>query len=130
MHPAAAAPAAAQVALNPASGPAGSAVKVSGTGFKAATTGTVIVGSATFGFRTSATGSFSTGITIPATAAGSITVTAKTAAWNTDLVSYLAAQPDVMGFVWFHLQKEADWRINSSESSAAALRNALLARRS
>jgi beta-mannanase len=52
------------------------------------------------------------------------------AAWNTSLVAYLAAQPDVMGFVWFHLQKEADWRINSSASSASALSAALLARRS
>ncbi|WP_397428260.1 glycosyl hydrolase [Pseudarthrobacter sp. BRE9] len=52
------------------------------------------------------------------------------AAWNTDLVSFLAAQPDVMGFVWFHLQKETDWRINSSDSSASAFRSALLARRS
>ena len=52
------------------------------------------------------------------------------AAWNTDLVSYLAAQPDVMGFVWFHFQKETDWRINSSASSASALSSALLARRS
>lgn len=52
------------------------------------------------------------------------------AMWNTDLVSYLAAQPDVMGFVWFHLRKEADWRINSSESSASAFKAALLARRS
>ncbi|WP_285241428.1 glycoside hydrolase family 26 protein [Arthrobacter sp. G.S.26] len=52
------------------------------------------------------------------------------AAWNRDLVAYLASQPDVMGFVWFHLQKEADWRINSSESSATALKAALVARRS
>ncbi|WP_458782332.1 glycosyl hydrolase [Arthrobacter sp. D3-16] len=51
------------------------------------------------------------------------------AAWNTQLVSYLAAQPDVMGFVWFHIQKEADWRINSSATSAAAFKNALQARR-
>ena len=52
------------------------------------------------------------------------------AAWNTDLVSYLAAQPDVMGFVWFHMQKETDWRINSSDSSASAFKSALSARRS
>jgi beta-mannanase len=52
------------------------------------------------------------------------------AAWSAGLVSYLAAQPDVMGFVWFHLQKEADWRINTSTSSAFALNAALLARRS
>ncbi|HEY8753408.1 MAG TPA: glycosyl hydrolase [Arthrobacter sp.] len=51
------------------------------------------------------------------------------AAWNTDLVSYLAAQPDVMGFVWFNLQKETDWRINSSASSASAFKTALQARR-
>lgn len=51
------------------------------------------------------------------------------AAWNTQLVSYLAAQPDVMGFVWFHIQKETDWRINSSATSAAALKNALQVRR-
>lgn len=51
------------------------------------------------------------------------------AAWNTDLVSYLAAQPDVAGFVWFHLQKEVDWRINSSDASAAAFKSALAARR-
>lgn len=51
------------------------------------------------------------------------------AGWNTSLVSYLAAQPDVTGFVWFHLQKETDWRINSSASSAAAFKNALQARR-
>ena len=51
------------------------------------------------------------------------------AAWNTDLISYLAAQPDVEGFVWFHMQKEADWRINSSDASAAAFKSALAARR-
>jgi hypothetical protein len=51
------------------------------------------------------------------------------AAWNTDLISYLAAQPDVMGFVWFHMQKEADWRINSSDASAAAFKSGLAARR-
>jgi hypothetical protein len=50
------------------------------------------------------------------------------AVWNTDLVSYLAAQPDVMGFVWFHIQKEADWRINSSATSASAFKTALQAR--
>jgi hypothetical protein len=44
--------------------------------------------------------------------------------------AYLAAQPDVMGFVWFHLKKEANWRSNRSVSSASALNVALLARRS
>ncbi|RAX43864.1 beta-mannanase [Arthrobacter sp. AQ5-06] len=51
------------------------------------------------------------------------------AVWNTELVSYLAAQPDVVGFVWFHLQKETDWRINSSATSASAFKSALQARR-
>jgi hypothetical protein len=51
------------------------------------------------------------------------------AAWNADLVPYLAAQPDVMGFVWFHIQKEADWRINSSAASASAFKSALATRR-
>ncbi|WP_104063852.1 glycosyl hydrolase [Arthrobacter sp. 4R501] len=51
------------------------------------------------------------------------------AAWNSELVSYLAAQPDVVGFVWFHLQKETDWRINSSATSASAFKSALQARR-
>jgi hypothetical protein len=35
-------------------------------------------------------------------------------------VSYLAAQADVEGFVWFHMQKETDWRINSRDATAAA----------
>jgi beta-mannanase len=51
------------------------------------------------------------------------------AQWNTDLVSYLVAQPDVTGFVWFDLNKEVDWRIDSSASSASALNAALAARR-
>lgn len=45
--------------------------------------------------------------------------------WNNTLVSYLSAQPDVMGFVWFNLNKEVDWRINSSTTSASAFANAL-----
>lgn len=50
--------------------------------------------------------------------------------WNTALVSYLATQPDVTGFVWFHHNKEVDWRINSSTASANALATALAARNS
>jgi hypothetical protein len=49
--------------------------------------------------------------------------------WNTRLVAYLAAQPDVTGLVWFHLNKETDWRIDSSASSSGALAAALAARR-
>lgn len=50
-------------------------------------------------------------------------------AWNRDLVSYLQAQPDVLGFVWFDFRKEEDWRIDSSATSAASLRDALALRR-
>lgn len=50
--------------------------------------------------------------------------------WNTALVSYLAAQSDVTGFVWFHHNKEVDWRINSSAASTNALATALAARNS
>ena len=48
--------------------------------------------------------------------------------WNTALITYLLAQPDVTAVVWFHFNKETDWRINSSTASADALRNALAAR--
>jgi beta-mannanase len=51
------------------------------------------------------------------------------AAWNRDLVAYLQAQPDVAAVVWFDLDKEADWRIDSSASSGDALRDALALRR-
>lgn len=92
VQPATAAPAA-HVALNPGTGPAGSAVTVSGTGFKASTTGSVIVGSATFQFQTTAAGSFSTGITIPVAAAGNVTVTAKTSSIKASTVFVVRASP-------------------------------------
>ncbi|MEX5299168.1 glycosyl hydrolase [Kocuria sp. CPCC 205292] len=43
------------------------------------------------------------------------------AEWNAHLVHYLAQQPDVTGLVWFHLDKEVDWRIDSSTASAQSL---------
>jgi len=49
--------------------------------------------------------------------------------WIRDLVSYLDAQPDVTGFIWFQQVKETDWRFNSSAASAAAFSAALAARR-
>ncbi|WP_043668631.1 glycoside hydrolase family 26 protein [Clavibacter michiganensis] len=49
--------------------------------------------------------------------------------WDRDLVAFLQAQPDVAAFVWFDMDKEADWRIDSSASSTAAIRDALAARR-
>lgn len=50
------------------------------------------------------------------------------AAWNSDLITYLNAQPDVMGFIWFNLNKEVDWRVESSTTSANALKTALASR--
>ncbi len=51
------------------------------------------------------------------------------AAWNEDLIAYLVRQPAVTGVVWFHLDKEVDWRIDSSPESARALATALRERR-
>ncbi|MFF0989127.1 glycoside hydrolase family 26 protein [Kocuria nitroreducens] len=50
------------------------------------------------------------------------------AEWNAHLVYYLASQPDVTGMVWFNENKETDWRINSSTSSASALASELAKR--
>lgn len=93
IQPVQAAPAAAQISLNPNTGPAGSAVTVSGTGFKVSTAGTVIVGSSTFSFTTAASGAFSTPITIPAAATGSLTITAKTSSVKASSVFTVVAAP-------------------------------------
>ncbi|MEW1807352.1 glycosyl hydrolase [Pseudarthrobacter sp. NPDC080039] len=92
VQPASAA-ASAQITLNPTSGPAGSAVTVAGTGFKATTTGTVIVGSTTFAFQTTSTGAFSTGITIPAGSTGNLTITAKTSSIKASATFVVQAAP-------------------------------------
>lgn len=92
VQPAQAAPAA-LVSLNPTSGPAGSQVTVSGTGFRVSTAGTVIVGSATFAFTTTSTGSFSSPITIPTTATGNVTVTAKTSSIKASAIFTVTAAP-------------------------------------
>lgn len=49
--------------------------------------------------------------------------------WIRDLMGYLSAQPDVSAFVWFQLNKETDWRFNSSSASTTAFVAALAARR-
>ncbi|BBE24132.1 hypothetical protein MN0502_30150 [Arthrobacter sp. MN05-02] len=49
--------------------------------------------------------------------------------WITSLFGYLSAQPDVVAVVWFHIAKEADWRIDSTAASADAFVAALAARR-
>lgn len=64
-----------------------------------------------------------------------ITETASTEAggskadWNTALIPYLRTQPDVTGLIWFNLNKETDWRIESSTSSSTAFAAALASRR-
>lgn len=45
--------------------------------------------------------------------------------WIADLVDYLEGAANVSGFVWFDFDKEADWRIESSPGSAAAMTEAL-----
>jgi beta-mannanase len=47
------------------------------------------------------------------------------AVWNAQLFDWMAAQPDLAGFVWFQLDKETDWRIDSSRSSTAAFHEGL-----
>lgn len=49
--------------------------------------------------------------------------------WITALIPYLQAQPDVTGFLWFNLNKETDWRINSTAAASTAFAGALAARR-
>jgi len=44
------------------------------------------------------------------------------AAWIQGMWSYLASNTEIRGFTWFDFDKEADWRIDSSASSAAAFK--------
>lgn len=45
--------------------------------------------------------------------------------WITDAVDAFANDPRVEGFVWFNVDKEYDWRINSSPEALAAFREAI-----
>ncbi|MCK0177299.1 glycoside hydrolase family 26 protein [Mycolicibacterium sp. F2034L] len=47
------------------------------------------------------------------------------AEWITDFVRWVAAEPDVSGFVWFEHDKETDWRIASTPRSATTMASAL-----
>ncbi|MDH6140923.1 mannan endo-1,4-beta-mannosidase [Kitasatospora sp. GP30] len=40
----------------------------------------------------------------------------------TELLKTVADQPDVVGFIWFDLNKETDWRVDSSPDTLAAFR--------
>jgi beta-mannanase len=50
------------------------------------------------------------------------------ATWISQLVDYLVHADRVTGFIWFQADKERDWRLNSTEQSQAAFRNALAGR--
>jgi beta-mannanase len=49
--------------------------------------------------------------------------------WIKTLIAYLAAQRDIVGFVWFQFVKETDWRFDSTPASGAAFKQALANRR-
>jgi beta-mannanase len=86
--------------------------------------------SALFGDGLAALRSLAPGKPIMISETGSAEAGGSKANWNSSLVSYLAAQSDITAFIWFHHNKEVDWRINSSTSSASALAGALAARNS
>jgi hypothetical protein len=46
--------------------------------------------------------------------------------WIADAFRRLHAQSNVAGSVWFHMRKEADWRVDSSASALRAYRDAML----
>jgi hypothetical protein len=47
------------------------------------------------------------------------------ARWITDAYAALLKHPNVVGAVWFNMNKEADWRIESSPTAEAAFRAAM-----
>lgn len=51
------------------------------------------------------------------------------AAWIADLFTRMAARPEIRAYVWFNHDKEADWRIQSSDASRTAYAKAVAAAR-
>ncbi|KUI16264.1 endoglucanase [Mycobacterium sp. GA-1285] len=47
------------------------------------------------------------------------------AEWIAGFVDFVQHQRDVIGFVWFHHDKEIDWRIDSTPESVAAMASAI-----
>lgn len=45
--------------------------------------------------------------------------------WITEVVAAFAEEPGILGFVWFDVDKETDWRVASSPESQAAFREAV-----
>ncbi|NSX37959.1 IPT/TIG domain-containing protein, partial [Pseudarthrobacter oxydans] len=80
--PAGAAPAhaaTAAITLSPNTGPAGTSVTITGTGFPKKTSGTVTAGTANAPFKTSASGYFTADLVMPESAEPTVTVRAATA---------------------------------------------------
>ena len=47
------------------------------------------------------------------------------AAWIRDFFASIERSPDILGFVWFNYDKEADWRVDSSPDARAAFARAV-----
>ncbi|ASR01950.1 Endoglucanase H precursor [Gordonia rubripertincta] len=47
------------------------------------------------------------------------------AEWISDFFRVIGSAPNVLGFVWFQMDKERDWRFNSSLASTESFRNGL-----
>ncbi|MDH3022477.1 glycosyl hydrolase [Gordonia alkanivorans] len=47
------------------------------------------------------------------------------AEWIADFFRVIESAPNVLGFVWFQMDKERDWRFNSSPASTESFRNGL-----
>jgi hypothetical protein len=78
-----------------------------------------------FGPTLSRVRSLSPGTPIIIGETGSSEVGGDKAGWITELFSWLDTQRDVRAVVWFHLDKETDWRIDSSAASAEAFARGL-----
>ncbi|MDJ0029626.1 glycosyl hydrolase [Gordonia alkanivorans] len=47
------------------------------------------------------------------------------AEWITDFFRVIESAPNVLGFIWFQMDKERDWRFNSSPTSTESFRSGL-----
>ncbi len=86
------------ITLSPSSGPIGTDVIVSGSGFPKKSTGTVRAGSNAVGFTTSASGAFSATVTVPDTTSATMLISATAGAGNASVpftVTYSAPSTTV-----------------------------------
>ncbi len=70
-----------------------------------------------------------TGKPIVITETGGVEVGGHKAAWISDFFAGLRRHPEIRGFVWFDVVKEADWRFTSSGSARAAFATGVRASR-